>query len=122
MEIRDKDSLRRVIYITPGALDSQTFQLTNEDALVFVYAYTGIAFTLYLPLVADAAGLIFSIRIAYSPGVNVTVSVHATDVAAGDYLVVDDTVGDTQILDASNEYMVLYSDGVMWYELQGGHA
>ncbi len=116
MEIRDKDSLRRVVHLTMLA-SIGTYQVLNEDAMVFVYG--SVTTTIYMPKVVDAAGLMFSIRMAAGTS-NVTISKHASD--GSNIFHVAGTQGDSQVLDAANEYIVLYSDGVMWYEVIGSHA
>lgn len=76
----------------------------NETAVLVVNG----AYTITLPKLAEAAGKIFSFS---QPGSG-TSDVTITD--AG-----DDSVFTDQIIDAANETVVLYCDGIRWFALAG---
>ena len=86
------------------------YSMTINDRHVRADASGG-SFTLTLPSVAEAAGMIFDIE---------AVDVDSTAVTVQDK---GDDAGLTNItLNADNEHVVLYSNGYSWRELKTGYS
>lgn len=78
---------------------------------------TGSAFTITMPPVAEAKGLIFVIfMVSRSASDDITIADNNGDSDGGDLEAGDIT------LNADDEYSVLYSDGYAWYELAKNHS
>ena len=105
-EIAQVRQVSKISYLTAAA------QLTTMQGTVHVTANTTYdSWTLTLPAVSEASGLIFSIRSTIANQKAVTV----TD--AG-----DDSAFQDLTLDTDGDYAVLYSDGVRWLVLLNGIA
>lgn len=93
---------------------SDTYYMKPSDVVVLVSNLVG-SDVLYLPPVAEAAGRIYTIRTVDASGDGVDV------ISLGDHLHAL-TEGSTSIdvssavaIDAANDYLVMFSDGLCWY-------
>jgi hypothetical protein len=105
----ETDGLRRQIYLSSAAT------LTIQDVLVMLDA-SG-TFTVSLPKLAQAVGMILSLTCVGTTGGTITIDDNET---ASCILVAGSAVG-SFTFDATAEWSTLFCDGYNWYEIDGGH-
>lgn len=114
MDVIETTYLRRRRYI------QRTEQLEIEDFAVRYEGGVADPQTIYLPLVAEAAGLFFVVFII-SGSSTITVSKHASD--AADIIFKDLTAAGASTftgLTTAGKYAIFYSDGALWYVVAEG--
>ena len=104
--MRYDNLLHRVKYVRAAA----TIELWETR----VFVDSPDAFTVALPDVAEAVGLIYTIRLFDSPDTNTTVSAGAA------YILSKTVMATSRVLVAQHDYIVLLSDGTYWHELASG--
>lgn len=91
-------------------IDDTDTELTIRDQVVRVTS-DGAAVTVTLPSVAEAKGLMFDIEALTGATQTVTVEDNSDDAGLSDIS-----------LDADNEYVVLWSNGISWREVVTGYS
>jgi len=95
----------RIVTITPGATGDASYDIDLRDRLIYIPS-TAQTFTLTLPKVDEAMGLMFSIQ-CYLCASAVTLQDNDESFDfGGDYT-----------LDATNDNITLYSNGMKWIEV-----
>lgn len=101
----------RIVTVAVGATGDTSYTIKLHDRLIMCTALAGTEFTLTLPNVVEAMGLIFSV---YHDATAGTINLQDNDEST-------DFNGDYE-LDASADNITLYSNGVRWVELDNAIA
>jgi len=93
-------------------LTNEDYQITLQDRAIRISVSGSDTWTLTLPPVGKAAGLIFTISVTVAD---------TAQVAVADYNDDSDVWTDLD-MDADNDRVCLYSDGIQWWQLQNAIA
>ena len=114
-EVRDA-GVGNVLFLTIDATNTPYYLKVGEQVVIAVTALSDAAAIIYLPSVAEAAGRFYSF-VAPTGATAGDISIYTRESGA-EYT----GGGDDGDLDADNDYVVLYSDGVAWRTIKDGVA